>query len=192
MRHFRCTGKLRPGLLYVSRFLLAASIIPLLAALVFSGGCSRNGEEARLQKEREWALYNLTEGETPPPKPKALPEDLVIEVPASVKDKYAGVVMAVGNRKTREVKKFNVMLGQSAQVPGTDYSVEVGEYIPTWIMRGNVVTSRKDEPDDPAVRAAIYKAGEKVFDGFIFQRHKTPSFITDEHVIGLVGAVEAK
>lgn len=176
----------------LSKVILAALAVPLIFALILSAGCSKKDEEAKLQKEREWALYNLTEGKTPPPKPQALPENLSIEVPQSVKDKYAGVIMAVGDRKTREIKKFTVMFGKTAKVPGTDYTVKVGEYLPTWSMHENVVTSRKDEPEDPAVRATIYKSGEQVFDGFIFQRHKTPSFITDEHVIGLVGVVAKK
>jgi len=166
-------------------------LVAVLPVLLISQGCSKKeDEEARLQKEREWALANLTEGETPPPKPSALPQTLVINVPQSVKDRYTGVVMAVGNRKTREIKKFTMQLGESTKVPGTDYTIKVGEYLPTWSINGNIVTSRKDEPDDPAVRATIYESGNMVFDGFIFQRHRTPSFITDNYVIGLVGVVE--
>jgi len=169
---------------------LAVLVVALPVLLVTQGCSKKEDEEARLQKEREWALANLTEGKTPPPKPATLPETLEIEVPQSVKDRYTGVVMAVGNRKTREIKKFTMGLGETTKVPGTDYTIKVGEYLPTWSMNGNVVTSRKDEPDDPAVRATIYESGNKVFDGFIFQRHRTPSFITDNYVIGLVGVVE--
>jgi hypothetical protein len=174
------------------RALAFALLAAMLPALLVSQGCSnkKKEEEARLRKEREWALANLTEGKTPPPKPVPLPKELEIKVPQSVKDRYTGVVMAVGNRKTRVIKKFTMKLGETAKVPDSPYSIKIGELLPTWSMNGNVVTSRKDTPDDPAVRATIYESGKKVFDGFIFQRHKTPSFFNDTYVIGLVGVVE--
>lgn len=172
----------------VVRGLTVTAALAIASALLFTG-CGSDKKEAALQKERERALQNFSEGITPPPKPKPLPANIEIYVPDNIKKKYTAVIMAVGVRKTEQVTKFTVKLGETAKVPGTGYTIKVGEYLPEWILKGNMATTKSDKPVDPAVRATIYQSGEPVFDGFIFQRHKTPSFITDAYAIGLVGAV---
>ena len=158
---------------------------------VFGAGCSNKSDEQarKVQAERERELKNFTEGVTPPPKPQPLPKSQVIEVPDSVKGKYSAVILLIGDRRTKVINKFNVKLGAEAAVPGTDYTIKVGEYLPNWVVRGKVVSSKDNKPEDPAVRAVISENGKVVFDGFIFQKHRTPSFITDKYAIGLGGAV---
>jgi hypothetical protein len=167
------------------------SAVITLAALSLVFGvmaCGKNKQEEALQKARDWELSNFSEGKTTPPRPAPVPSELKIEVPDSVKAKYKVVTMGVGNRETKEIKKFKVKIGETAKVPGTDYTVKVDAYLPQWLLRGDTATTKSDEPEDPAVRATIYEKGKPVLDGFIFQKHKTPSFITDKYVIGLLGA----
>lgn len=170
---------------------LALCAVLVVASFVSCG--NKEEEERRLLEEKKaFQLATFDEAGATPPKPKPLPKGLVVDVPAPVKAKYKAVVMGVGNRKTQEVTEFTVKLGETAAVPGTDYTIKVESYLPHWVMRGGAVTSAGDDPQDPAVRATIYEKGEQVFDGFIFKRHKTPSFITEEHVIGLLGSVPEK
>ena len=164
-------------------FATAASLI-LITALA----CGKKADEQQAQKVTGWDISGFIEGKSTPPKPIPLPGNIVVKVPESVKSKYHTVTMGIGDRKTLEVKKFSVKIGETAKVPGTDYSIKILAYLPSWAIRGNVATSKSDNPDDPAVRAIIYEKDKQVFDGFIFQRHVTPSFLTDKHAIGLLGA----
>jgi hypothetical protein len=159
-----------------------------LLILISSGACSKKADVEQPQKSVGWDINSFIEGKSIPPKPIPLPGNLVVEVPDSVKAKYHTVTMGVGDRKTLVVKEFAVRIGDTAKVPGTDYSIKVTAYLPGWIIRGNVATSKSDKPDDPAVRATIYEKDKQVFDGFIFQKHRTPSFLTDKIAIGLLGA----
>jgi len=161
----------------------AASLI-----LVSSGACDKKSDVQQQQKSAGWDIESFIEGKSVPPKPIPLPGNLVIEVPDSVKAKYHTVTMGVGDRKTLVVKEFKMKIGDTAKVPGTDYSIKVTAYLPAWVIRGNVATSKSDKQDDPAVRATIYEKDKQVFDGFIFQKHRTPSFLTDKIAIGLLGA----
>jgi hypothetical protein len=156
--------------------------------LISVSACGKKADEQQEQKVTGWDISSFTEGKSIPPKPIPLPGNLVVEVPDSVKSKYSTVTMGIGDRKTLEVRKFTVKIGETVKVPGTDYSIKVSAYLPSWVVRGNVATSKGDMPDDPAVRATIYEKDKQVFDGFIFQRHTTPSFLTDKHAIGLLGA----
>lgn len=173
---------------------LAYTAICLTFVIASFAACGDKEAEKQkaLEEAKQFALSTFEEGNAKPPRPKPLPKDLAIEVPKDVKSKYTAVVMGVGNRKTKEIKKFTVKLGETAAVPGTDYTIKVMSYLPHWTLKGGKVTSGGDEPTDPAVRATIYEKGEQVFDGFIFKRHKTPSFITEEYVIGLLDSVPEK
>ena len=106
----------------------------------------------------------------------------------AVKAKFHTVKMAVGNRENKEEKEFNVKIGGGADVPGSPYKIKIIAYLPHWVIRGDTVTSNGINPDDPAVRAVITEGDKPVFDGFIFQKHKTPSFVTDKYVMTLTGA----
>ena len=166
--------------------LLLLLLVPALVILTAS--CGKSKEDEAAEKARQLELSNLTEGSYQPPKPIPLPEGTVVQVPDSVKAKYSTVTIGIGNRKTNGIKKFQVRVGETASVPGTDYRIKVMAYLPDWAYRGKVVTSKSDEPKDPAVRAIIYEKDKEVFDGFIFQNNVTPSFITQTWAIGLIGA----
>ncbi len=163
-------------------------LLPFIAAAVVFSSCGKKNNEQALERNKEMLLSTFASESSVPPHPVPLPKGQKIVVPDDVKAKYHTVKMAVGNRITKAAKVFTVRIGGSASVPGSPYSIKVTAYLPQWIFRGDVVTSKGIEPVDPAVRAIITKGGKHVFDGFIFQRHKTPSFVTDKYVITLAGA----
>ena len=163
-------------------------LLPFIAAAVVFSSCGKNNKEQALEKEKAMLLSTFAGTSSVPPHPAPIPKGQKIIVPDAVKAKYHTVKMAVGNRLTKAAKVFAVRIGGGAKVPDSPYSIKVTAYLPQWIFRGNVVTSKGVEPKDPAVRAVITKGGKTVFDGFIFQRHKTPSFVTDKYVITLTGA----
>jgi hypothetical protein len=160
-------------------------ILAFLLAVVFAG-CAKHNEQDEVQKQREWELTNFAEGVTPAPKPVPIPKDVVIEVPAATKAAFHSVEMGVGNRKTKEVKRFTVKLGGTAKIPMTDLTIKIGPFLPHYKVAGKTITTVDNKPDDPAVRATISEGGKVVFDGFIFHHAKTPSFIQGDIVVGLL------
>lgn len=164
-------------------------LVPLLAAVLLFSACGKKNDEEALKKKKEMALATFaTEGKETPPRPAPLPKDQKLDVPAAVKAKYHTVTMAVGNRETKEEKEFNVKVGDEVDVPGSPYKIKIVAYLPHWVIRGNTVTSNGINPDDPAVRAVIIEGGKQIFDGYMFEKHKTPSFVTDKYVMTLTGA----
>jgi hypothetical protein len=164
-------------------------LLPLLAAVLLFSACGKKNNEESLDKRKEMALAIFaTEGKEAPPKPAPLPKDQKLDVPEAVKAKFHTVKMAIGNRENKEEKEFNVRIGDEVDVPGSPYKIKIIAYLPHWVIRGNTVTSNGIIPDDPAVRAVIIEGGKPVFDGYIFEKHKTPSFVTDKYVMTLTGA----
>ncbi len=168
-------------------FLLALSV---LLALGCAAACGKSAKEKRLEELRSWELQNFTEGQAAKPHPKPLPKGLVVVVPPSIRAKYKAVVMEVADLKAKEIKKFTVRVGSAVKVPGTDYTLEISAYLPNWKYVGNTVTTKDDRPPDPAVRAIIREKGREVFNGFLFEEAKTPSFMTDKYAIGLLAAAK--
>src|SRR5512143_1779971 len=158
-------------------------MLPLMLVLAVSG-CGKHEEQSEVQKAREWELSNFSEGVTPAPKPAPIPKDVIIVVPDSTKAAFHSVTMGIGNRKTKEIKKFVVRIGGTAKVPMTGLTIKIGPYLPHFTVQGKTITTRDNKPDDPAVRATITEGGKVVFDGFIFHHAKTPSFIQGDFVIG--------
>lgn len=167
----------------------AAVFISLAIACAPICSCGKKEEARNVEQAKDWQVETTNEGKTPPPRPVPLKADIAIVVPGPIKAKYKSVLMGVGDKKTGKVVKFTVAIGGgTAKVPGTDFTLTAYEYLPTWALRGKTITSRDDDQRDPAVHAVITQGGKKVFDGFIFQKHKTPSFVTDNNAIGLLGA----
>ena len=164
-----------------------STIMLTVAVALTSASCSKK-DETKMTDKQATAIESFTSGKSAPPEPAPLPTDQTVDVPAYIKAKYKKVTMGVGDRKTLKVVEFEVKIGGEAKVPGTDYTIAVQSYLPHWMLSGKTVTSRDDKPIDPAVRATIKENGKVVFDGYIFQKHKTPSFRTDKYAIGLIGA----
>ena len=164
-------------------------LLPLLAVVLLCSSCGKKNDEEALKKKKEMALAAVaTEGKETPPSPAPLPKGQKLEVPDAVKAKFHTVKMAVGNRETKEEKEFDVKIGGGADVPGSPYKIKIIAYLPHWVIRGDTVTSNGIDPVDPAVRAVITEGDKQVFDGYIFEMHKTPSFVTEKYVMTLTGA----
>jgi hypothetical protein len=164
-------------------------LLPILAVVLLCSSCGKKNNEESLEKKKEMALATFAnEGNETPPHPAPLPKGQKLDVPDAVKAKFHTVKMAVANRKTKEEKVFNVRIGDEVDVPGSPYKIKIIAYLPHWVIRGNTVTSNGIIPDDPAVRAIIYEGGKPVFDGYIFEKHKTPSFVSEKYVMTLTGA----
>jgi len=164
-----------------------------LAAVFILVACGESEEERKLREAREWAIHTISEGETPPPKPKPLPSDLEVVETEGLANRYPQVKMKVYTYETDSYESFTVDVPGKAKVPGTEYTIDVLNFMPAWSIKDRVlfIKTAEEARPDPAIRCIITGSGGKeVFNGFIFQLHKTPSFKTDKHVIGLVGVVD--
>jgi len=71
-------------------------------------------------------------------------------------------------------KSFRLQLaeGETKQVQGTDYKVELAALIPDFSLGGgNRIFSRSDQPNNPAVQVNIYQNGKLSYKGWAFLKH---------------------
>jgi len=93
-----------------------------------------------------------------------------IVVPDSVKKSWSKVRLQLTDRQAKSVKDIVAPLGGEVSIEGTALKVKIGEFLPEFSMSGGEITSRSNEPKQPAVRVEIYEQGTLVHKGWLFAR----------------------
>ena len=97
----------------------------------------------------------------------------VVEVPASVKGKWKAVVLVVEEKDKKAFKEHTVGIGEKYTMPGSDLSIEVKEFFPSFVMQGSSITSISNEPNNPAAQVVVSEGGSEVFNGWLFAKYPT-------------------
>ena len=97
-----------------------------------------------------------------------MPADPDKVIPA-VAEKYSGILVAVVNKTDNSKKEVAVPFGQRTAIEGTPIAIEVLSLFPNFTMaNGGYVNVSMDE-ENPGSKVKIYKDGNEVFTGWLFQ-----------------------
>ncbi|HSW63209.1 MAG TPA: hypothetical protein VLH56_07865 [Dissulfurispiraceae bacterium] len=102
-----------------------------------------------------------------------------VVVPDAVKKSWSKVRLQLVEKATGAKKDIVASLGKEMSLEGTPLTIKVGEFLPDFTMAGAEITSRSNEPKQPAVRIEIYEQGKLVHKGWIFA--KMPDVHPFEH-----------
>lgn len=102
-----------------------------------------------------------------------------IVVPDAVRKSWSKVRLQLVEKATGAKKDIVASLGAETTLAGTPLTIKVGEFLPDFTMAGGEITSRSNEPKQPAVRLEIYEQGRLVHKGWIFA--KMPDVHPFEH-----------
>ncbi len=97
----------------------------------------------------------------------------VVEVPDAVKGKWKGVTLTIVDKEKRSTKDYFAALGHKLKLPGSDITVEVKEFFPSFVMQGSNITSSSNEPNNPAAQVVVSEGGAEIFSGWLFERYPT-------------------
>lgn len=130
------------------------------------------------------AAASCRKKEQPPPPPPAqqgMPgephgmmgggPDKQVVVPDSVKAAWKAVKIEVEFKETQSRKQFSVPLNSEFQVPESDLTVKVGDFLPHFSMTADSITSASDKLENPAVRLEAMEQGTLIFKGWLFANH---------------------
>jgi len=114
----------------------------------------------------------------------------VVEVPASVKGKWKGVVILVMDKEKKSTTEHKLNLGEKFKLPGSDLSVDVKEYFPSFVMQGSKITSISNDTDNPAAQVVVSDGGTEIFNGWLFANFPTThAFSHPRYAITLKGGI---
>ena len=83
------------------------------------------------------------------------------------------VTLVITDKEKKSAKDYFAGMGDKLKVPGSDLTVEVKEYFPSFVMQGSNITSSSNEPNNPAAQVVVSEGGAEIFSGWLFARYPT-------------------
>lgn len=118
------------------------------------------------------------------------PEKTVV-VPDDVKENWKAVKIEVNFKEKNATEQFVVPLHSEFQVPDSDLTVKVGDFLPHFSMSQGQITSNPDSAENPACKVEISVGGKEVFTGWLFSRFPdVHPFQHDKFGVSLVEGVK--
>jgi hypothetical protein len=119
-------------------------------------------------------------------------KEAAVVVPDSVKKRWKGVKIAVIDKVHIKETVYTIPIGSSVSIPESSMSIEVEAFLPAFIKEGSVMTTSSNELKNPGAKVKITEKGNIIFNGWLFARFPTNTFIHPNFGFTLVDAVPAK
>ncbi len=103
-----------------------------------------------------------------------------VAVPESVAGQWASVVLQIENKQTAARAEQVIALHSEYTIPESTVRIQVGDFLPHFSMDAGVITSRSNEPSNPAVHLTIFDGQEEIYQGWLFQRFPSVHPFQDE------------
>jgi hypothetical protein len=87
--------------------------------------------------------------------------------------------MAIHNKETDSIEDVIIKLNSEYIIPGTNIRIEIGEFLPDFMMSGNNFISKSNEPKNPAVRVSIFENDRQIYKGWMYAKY--PSIKPFQH-----------
>ncbi len=102
-----------------------------------------------------------------------------IRLSDEVKAKWKEVEIEVTDSESDAKDVIKVKVGVDSPIGDTGFSVKVSAFVPDYTMFEDYVSTRSDEPNNPAVFVELLKGDEVVASGWVFK--KLPTFNSYKH-----------
>jgi len=102
-----------------------------------------------------------------------------IIIPHEIKNSWTGVKFIFEDRNMKKQSEYTAELGSQITIPGTELKIIFGDFLPDFKMEGDVITSKSNEPNNPAVRVEIFEKGRTIFTGWLYAKY--PEIHAFEH-----------
>ena len=149
-------------------------VLSLVATLAIAG-C--NG------KENEKAVAS---------KPQPVKPPSVVVVPENVRGKWKAVKIEVADKNAKGQKVYTIGIGSAFQLPDSNLTITVENFLPHFVMEGTTLTSQSNELKNPAAQLRISENGRDIYKGWLFTLYPTThAFQHPQYSFTLVGYVPA-
>ena len=98
--------------------------------------------------------------------------------------------MEITDSETGKKEVVEINIGEDKLVEGTGLKVKAISFLPAFQMNGPIVTSRSNEPDNPAAQIEISEGESQLFKGWLFTLYPTThAFTHPKYSIALMEGV---
>lgn len=141
-------------------------LLTLLSSLVACNDSVEVVDHGVIEKPPEHEQWKDDTEEQVNAKTKAV--ERKIEVPSGVYEHYPSLVLEM-QAPDSEARQYELRPEQDMMVDG--FSVEVGAFLPSFVIQGDVITTESMLPSNPALMLDISHQGQKVFTGWLFSEY---------------------
>ncbi|RMG61350.1 MAG: DUF2155 domain-containing protein [Deltaproteobacteria bacterium] len=114
-------------------------------------------------------------------------------LPEKIKSAWKGVTIQVTDKKTNETKNYDVPLNSEFSIPGSNITIKVGDFFPSFVIEGGKMTSSSNETENPATNVEIREGSKIIFSGWLFARYPdVHPFEHDRYRIVLLKGIPAE
>ncbi|HEY4715992.1 MAG TPA: DUF2155 domain-containing protein [bacterium] len=158
-------------------------VLTVISGLFFAAGCKKKDEKKSAVPSPHQS------GQIPSAKVK----DAEIIVPPEVKNSWKLVKIQIGDKQANTSKVYDVEIGKVLKIPGSDLSVEVLNFLPSFSMGQGTITSSANEAKNPAVQVAISEGKNEPVKIWLFSQYPDiHPFVHPKYDISLVGYEQVK
>ncbi len=91
-----------------------------------------------------------------------------VHLSEAVRDAWRGIKVRVVDTTSGAAQEFDVPLGQTEALGDSGLSLTAKAFIPDFVMDPSGITSRSDEPNNPAASVVVTENGKDPYTGWLF------------------------
>ena len=102
-----------------------------------------------------------------------------VVVPEMVEKTWKSVTIKITDKQKKTDELATINVGETYKIPNSKLSIRVLHFLPDFAMNSFGMTSKSNNPDNPAVNFDVIEDGKKIFSGWMFS--KFPDVHTFNH-----------
>jgi len=91
-----------------------------------------------------------------------------VKVPNEVKTKWKSVNLKVRDMEKNSEELISVNIGKETSIKGGNFAVKVEAFLPDYTIYDTYISSKSNEPVNPAVLIELLQGGKSVAKGWVF------------------------
>ena len=96
--------------------------------------------------------------------------EAVVQIPAVVQARWKRIHIAVLDLQAKKEATYVAELGKDFSVPGSNLTLRPLAIVPDFTMDAGVISSKSNEPQNPAAQVLLTEGGKPIFRGWLFAR----------------------
>ena len=97
-------------------------------------------------------------------------KEAVVEIPPAVQARWKRIHIAVLDLQAKKEATYVAELGKDFSVPGSNLTLRPLAIVPDFTMDAGVISSKSNEPQNPAAQVLLTEGGKPIFRGWLFAR----------------------
>lgn len=97
-------------------------------------------------------------------------KEAAVQIPPAVQARWKRIHIAVLDLQAKKEATYVAELGKDFTIPGSNLTLRPLAIAPDFTMDAGVISSKSNEPNNPAAQVTLTEGGKQIFRGWLFAR----------------------